>query len=44
VSHTSVRPIWTPEDAAAVRQLAEQYPREIGESPVLADIFDREAL
>jgi len=34
--------IWTPADAAALRQLAEQYPREIGESALLADWVDRE--
>jgi len=37
-----VHPIWTPADAEALRQLAEQYPREIGESAVLADIIERE--
>jgi len=37
-----LHPIWTPADAEALRQLAEQYPREIGESAVLADIIERE--
>jgi len=36
--------IWTPADAEALRQLAEQYPREVGESQLLADLVEREGL
>jgi len=35
-----VHPIWTPADAEALRQLAEQYPQEIGESQLLADLVE----
>jgi len=36
--------IWTPADAEALRQLANEYPREVGESALLADWVDREGL
>ena len=32
--------IWSPEDAAALRALAEEMPAEVGGSTVLADIVD----
>lgn len=39
-----MRPVWTPEDTVALRQLADEYPREVGESEFLADIIDSEGL
>lgn len=34
--------IWTPADTAALRQLADEFPQEIGESAVLSEWVDRE--
>lgn len=39
-----VHPVWTPADAAALREVAEQYPREIGQSPMLHFILEREGI
>jgi hypothetical protein len=44
VTGARVRPVWTPEDASALRALADAYPREIGNSAVLAEIVEREGL
>lgn len=35
-------PVWTPADAAELRALADEFPREVGESEILADLVDRE--
>jgi len=42
--HQRLYPIWTPADAAALRELADEFPREVGESAVLADLVEREGL
>lgn len=39
-----LEPIWTPADAAALREVAEQFPREVGQSQVLADLLESEGL
>ena len=41
MSHQIVRPIWTPADTAALRALAEEFPREVGNSEYLADLAER---
>lgn len=50
----TLHPVWTPADAhevferaatfQAIRGLADEYPREVGESATLADLVDREVL
>ena len=35
-------PIWTPQDAADLRALADEFPAEVGESPMLALIVEGE--
>jgi hypothetical protein len=44
VSNLRVRPIWTPEDAAALAAAAAQYSTVIGESVALDYIVDSEHL
>lgn len=43
-----MRQIWSPTDyretVAAIRALAEQFPREVGESELLAELVDREVM
>ena len=41
---SALHPIWTPEDTAELLALAREFPREVGESDVLADILDREGI
>ncbi|KWX66846.1 hypothetical protein [Mycobacterium sp. NAZ190054] len=38
------RPIWTPADADALRALAEEFPREVGQSFALAELMETEGL
>ena len=35
-------PIWSPRDAAELRALADEFPAEVGESPMLALIVEGE--
>ncbi|MDN4521401.1 hypothetical protein QYF68_26785 [Mycolicibacterium austroafricanum] len=44
MSTSTIRPIWTPEDAAALRALAEEFPREVGESVALDNLVRAEGL
>ncbi|UJL29971.1 hypothetical protein HZU38_05580 [Mycolicibacterium vanbaalenii] len=44
MSHQIVRPIWTPADTAALRALAEEFPREVGESVALDSLVRAEGL
>lgn len=39
-----LEPVWTPDDAAALREVAEQFPCEVGNSVVLDFIVDCEGL
>jgi len=39
-----LEPVWTPADAAALREVAEQFPCEVGQSQVLADLLESEGL
>lgn len=40
----SPNPVWSPADTAALREMADRYPREIGQSPVLDFILGREGI
>lgn len=40
----NARPIWTPDDTAALRAAADQFPTEIGQSPMLRLICEREGV
>ncbi len=44
MSNPIVRPIWTPEDSAALRAVAEEFPREIGQSAALSDLCEAEGI
>lgn len=37
-------PIWTPQDGAELRSLADEFPVEVGQSPMLALIVEREGI
>lgn len=41
---SSLQRAWGAEDAAALQAMAEQFPREIGESPVLEFIVQSEGI
>ena len=37
-------PIWSPRDGAELRSLADEFPAEAGQSPMLALILEREGI
>ncbi len=37
-------PIWSPRDGAELRAVADEFPAEVGESPMLALIVEREGI
>ncbi len=44
MSMTIVRPVWRPTDTQALRELAAEFPTEVGASVALADLVESEGL
>jgi hypothetical protein len=44
MSNRTLLRVWTPEDAAALAAVAEEFPTTVAQSPVLADLMESEGL